>query len=117
MTDSKGNNNKYKYKLSFLRAAHRLMSIDIYMKFREDNLNGFQVIEQGSFQILVQLDLWPPPVFKEGFLDFRLGPCVSARKYVAFSLTYILSISGHLDSLRSIISLENLDTGSSSFTN
>ena len=27
--------------LWFLHAAHRLMLIDIYMKFREDSLNGF----------------------------------------------------------------------------
>ena len=32
--------------LWLLRSARRLMLIDIYMKFREDNLNGFQVIEQ-----------------------------------------------------------------------
>ena len=32
--------------LWLLRSARRLMLIDVYMKFREDNLNGFQVIEQ-----------------------------------------------------------------------
>ena len=32
--------------LWFLRSAHCLMLIDIYMKFREDSLNGFQVIER-----------------------------------------------------------------------
>ena len=31
--------------LWFLRFACRLMLIDIYIKFREDILNGFQVIE------------------------------------------------------------------------
>ena len=31
--------------LWFLCSAHPLMLIDIYMKFREDSLNGFQVIE------------------------------------------------------------------------
>ena len=34
--------------LRFLRSACRLMLIDIYMKFREDSLNGFQVIERTS---------------------------------------------------------------------
>ena len=33
--------------LWFLCSAHHLMLIDIYMKFREDSLNNFQVIEQG----------------------------------------------------------------------
>ena len=32
--------------LWFLRFALCLMLIDIYMKFREDSLNGFQVIER-----------------------------------------------------------------------
>ena len=36
-------------KLWFLRSARRLMLIDIYMKFREDILNGFQVIERTRF--------------------------------------------------------------------
>ena len=40
MTEYKGNNSK-KYK-----DAGRFMLIDIYMKFREDSLNGFQDIEQ-----------------------------------------------------------------------
>ena len=31
--------------LWFFHSARRLMLIDIYMKFREDSLNGFQVIE------------------------------------------------------------------------
>ena len=31
--------------LRFLRYAYCLMLIDIYMKFREDSLNSFQVIE------------------------------------------------------------------------
>ena len=35
--------------LWFLRSAHRLMLIDIYMKFREYSLKGFQVIEQTLF--------------------------------------------------------------------
>ena len=35
--------------LWFLRSARRLMLIDIYMKFREDILNGFQVIERTRF--------------------------------------------------------------------
>ena len=32
--------------LWFLPSAHHLMLIHIYMKFREDRLNGFQVIER-----------------------------------------------------------------------
>ena len=31
--------------LWFLHSAHCLMLIDIYMKFHEDSLNSFQVIE------------------------------------------------------------------------
>ena len=33
----------------FLGFACCLMLIDIYMKFREDSLNGFQVIERTRF--------------------------------------------------------------------
>ena len=32
-----------------LHSAHRLMLIDIYMKFHKDSLNGFQVKEQTRF--------------------------------------------------------------------
>ena len=35
--------------LWFLHSACRLMLIDIYKKFHEDSLNGFQVIEQTHF--------------------------------------------------------------------
>ena len=35
--------------LRFLHCARRLMLIDIYMKFREESLNGFQVIERTRF--------------------------------------------------------------------
>ena len=35
--------------LWFLHSACRLMLIDIYMKFREDSLGGFQVTEQTRF--------------------------------------------------------------------
>ena len=35
--------------LWFLHSAHRLMLIDICMKFRKDNLNDFQVIERTRF--------------------------------------------------------------------
>ena len=41
----------------FLRFARRLMLIDIYMKFREDSLNGFQVNERTSV-IDRQTDAW-----------------------------------------------------------
>ena len=47
---SKGNNSKsINARLRFLHSACRLMLIDIYMKFREDSLNGFQVIERTQF--------------------------------------------------------------------
>ena len=35
--------------LPFLHSARRLMLIDIYMKFREYSLSGFQVIERTRF--------------------------------------------------------------------
>ena len=35
--------------LWFLGSVHHLMLIDIYMKFPEDSLNGFQVIERTGF--------------------------------------------------------------------
>ena len=35
--------------LCFLRSAHPLMLIDIYMKFCEDSLNSFQVVERTRF--------------------------------------------------------------------
>ena len=35
--------------LWFICSACRLMLIDIYMKFREDSLNSFQVIERTRF--------------------------------------------------------------------
>ena len=38
-----------KKKKWFLRAARRLMLIDIYMNFREDILNRFQVTERTRF--------------------------------------------------------------------
>ena len=40
--------------LWFLHSARHLMLIDIYMKFREDSLIGFQVIEQTRFCDRVQ---------------------------------------------------------------
>ena len=40
--------------LWFLSSAHRLTFIDIYMKFHEDSLNGFQVIEWTQFCDRVQ---------------------------------------------------------------
>ena len=50
MTASKGNNSKSKNARDMiLRSAHYLMLIDIYMKYREDSLNGFQVIERTRF--------------------------------------------------------------------
>ena len=50
VTESKGNNSKsINARLWFLHSACRLTLIDIYMKFHEDSLNGFQVIEQTQF--------------------------------------------------------------------
>ena len=40
--------------LWFLCSASRLIVIDIYMKFLEDSLNGFQVIERTLFCDRVQ---------------------------------------------------------------
>ena len=41
-----------------LCSACRLMLIDIYMKFREDSLNGFQVIERTQFCESPREALW-----------------------------------------------------------
>ena len=41
-------------KLWFLHSTSYLMLIDTYMKFREDSLNGFQVIEWTRFCDRVQ---------------------------------------------------------------
>ena len=47
MTESKGNKLKSIItRVMFLCSAHHLMLTDIHMKFREDSLNGFQVIER-----------------------------------------------------------------------
>ena len=35
--------------LPFLHSAHRLMLIDICMKYREDSFRGFQVTERARF--------------------------------------------------------------------
>ena len=40
--------------LWFLHSAHRLILIDIYIKFREDSLKDFQVIERTVFCDSVQ---------------------------------------------------------------
>ena len=37
------------HELWLLRSACHIMLIDIYVKFREDSLNGFQVIEWTRF--------------------------------------------------------------------
>ena len=47
---SKGNNSKsINARVMVLALCTRLMLIDIYMKFSEDSLNGFQVIERTRF--------------------------------------------------------------------
>ena len=42
--------------LPFLHSAHRLMLIDICMKFREDSFRGFQVTERTRFVTDRQMD-------------------------------------------------------------
>ena len=55
MTESKGNNSKsINARVMVLISACRLMLIDIYMKFRENSWNGFQIIEQTQFCDRVQ---------------------------------------------------------------
>ena len=46
--------NVLKQELWFLRSARRLKLIDICLKFLEDNLNSFQVIERTPFCDRVQ---------------------------------------------------------------
>ena len=43
--------------LPFLHSAHRLMLIDICMKFREDSFRGFQVTERTRFVTDRQTDI------------------------------------------------------------
>ena len=44
--------------LRFLYSAHRLMLIDICMKFREDSFRGFQVTERTRFVTDRRTDRW-----------------------------------------------------------
>ena len=46
--------------LPFLHSAHRLMLIDICMKFREDSFRGFQVTERTQFVTDRQTDIQTP---------------------------------------------------------
>ena len=46
--------------LPFLHSAHRLMLIDICMKFREDSFRGFQVTERTRFVTDRQTDIPMP---------------------------------------------------------
>ena len=46
--------------LQFLHSAHRLMLIDICMKFREDSFRGFQVTERTRFVTDRQTDIRTP---------------------------------------------------------
>ena len=46
---SKGNNSKSKQEFWFLHCTCCLMLIDIYMRFREDSLNSFQVMKRTRF--------------------------------------------------------------------
>ena len=55
MTESKGNNSEsINTRVTVLVLHRRLMLIDIYMKFCEDSLNGFQIIEPTLFCDRVQ---------------------------------------------------------------
>ena len=45
-SSTRNNSNSIKQQLSFVRSARCLMLIYIHMKFRDDSLNGFQVIER-----------------------------------------------------------------------
>ena len=50
MTKSKGNNSRnINSRVMVLALCMSLILIDIYMTFREDSLNGLQVIEQTRF--------------------------------------------------------------------
>ena len=51
---SSGELKSINQELWFLCCVHHLMLIDIYMKFREESLNSFQVIEQTQFCDRVQ---------------------------------------------------------------
>ena len=59
---SKGNNSKnINARVTVLAlSAHRLMLIDICMKFREDSLRGFQVTERTRFVTDRQTDRRTP---------------------------------------------------------
>ena len=46
--------------LPFLHSAHRLMLIDICMKFREDSFRGFQVTERTRLVTDRQTDIRTP---------------------------------------------------------
>ena len=52
MTETKGNNSKSIN--ARVCSARRLMLIALYMKFREDSLNCFQMIERTRFFDIVQ---------------------------------------------------------------
>ena len=54
--------------LLFLHSAHRLMLIDICMKFREDSFRGFQVTERTRF-----------------VTDRRTAGCPGKKQYVSHS--------------------------------
>ena len=94
MTESKGNNSKsITAELWFLRSARHLMLIDIYMKFREDSLNGFQVIERTR---VWQTDKRPgtnnvPPNPKGG--DIITNEMTGQYRDIGFDRTMILILS------------------------
>ena len=55
MTESKGNNSKHINTRVMDRVLCTSSNVDcVYMKFREDSLNGFQVIERARFCDKVQ---------------------------------------------------------------
>ena len=74
LQSSKEQNTKiYNQELWFLCSAHRLMLINISMKFHEDILNGFQVTERTRF-CDGQTDRWRDDRGKHNMsLDYEVG--------------------------------------------
>ena len=76
--------------LRFLCSARCLMLIDIYMKFREDSLNGFQIIERTRFcyrQMPGENNMSPYP--KVGrYNEALLKLLTSLSMYTIFTLNF-----------------------------
>ena len=70
--------------LPFLRSAHRLMLIDICMKFREDSFRGFQVTERTRFVTDRRTDGQKP-----GEKQYVSQPFGGRHKYFTVSPTWL----------------------------